>query len=175
MATIRLQLTRRGPIAELADLPWRTIAGVAALVVASTILAVRIQHLRARNTVEWSERTAQFAVVKRYSDRVLSYAEQYGRPVFAWTGVRHSSAAESTLYENLRLDLRDPRIRYWYGEDAYVVAWYDPEAGRTGPGVVAVTNPWPPEARFYAHVRWVVNHPVPPGIRERLARPQPAR
>jgi hypothetical protein len=97
--------------------------------------------------------------MKQYADRVQSYAEQYGRPIFMWTGVRHASAAESTLYETLRLDLRDKRIRYWYGDESFSIAWYDPRA--TSPEQMILSRPWPAEARWYAHVRWVVNHPRP--------------
>ena len=122
---MRLALERKTLADDLAQLPLRRILDVAALIVACAVLTLRIRDLRARTRIEFTERTARFAVVKGYSDRVLNYAEQYGRPIFVWTGVRHASAAESTLYETLRLDLRDPRIRYWYADRSYCIGWYD--------------------------------------------------
>lgn len=161
---------------DLGKLPWRRIVDVAALIVASTALTLRIQSLQARNRVELSERAQRFAVVKKYSDRVLTYAEQYGRPIFAWTGVHHSSAAESTLYENLRLDLRDRRIRYWYDDRGYYIAWYDPRQSRSPDrSQVVVSNKWPDDAAFYARYRWYVNHPLPPRVRKPFASGQVVR
>lgn len=162
---MRLALERKSMADDLAEFPVRRVLDVAALVVACTVLTLRIQSLQHRNRVEFSERTAQFAVVKSYSDRILTYAEQYGRPIFVWTGVRHASAAESTLYENLRLELRDARVRYWYDDSKYFVAWYDEkQTRRPDESQIVITNPWPPDAAFYARYRWYVNHPVPPRV-----------
>ena len=166
---MQLRLKTRTFRDDLAELPLRRIISVFCLIAAVSVLAVRVRHLRSLNQVELAPRAEKLAVLDHYSKRVLSYAEQYGRPVFAWTGVRHSSAAESTLYENLRLDLRDERIRYWYGDERFTIAWWDPRQGRSGRDVIAVSYPWPREAAFYAHVRWIVNHPVPPRVRKPFA------
>jgi hypothetical protein len=166
MAALRLQLARRTMADDLAEFPVRRLADCAGLVFALLILGFRIQSLQSRNRVEFSERTARFAVVKRLSDRVLSYSEQYGRPIFMWTGVNHASAAESTLYENLRLDLRDQRVRYWYSDRSYSIAWWDPlQARRPDRSQIVISNAWPVDAAYYARWRWYVNHPVPPRVR----------
>ena len=131
------------------------------------ILVVRIQHLQSLNRVEFSTRTAQFEVVKKLSDRLLTYSEEYGRPVFMWTGVQHASPAESTLYEHLRMDLRDARIRYWYDDRRYAIAWYDEKQTRVPDrSQIVVSNLWPADAAYYARWRWYVNHPVPPRVRK---------
>ena len=167
---MRLALARKTMADDLAEFPVRRIVDVAALIVACAVLTLRVQSIQKRNRVEFTERTAQFAVVKAYSDRILTYSEQYGRPIFVWTGVRHQSAAESTLYETLRLDLRDPRIRYWYGDEAYYIAWYDVKQTRKADrSQIVISNPWPVDAAFYARYRWYVNHPVPPRIQKPFA------
>lgn len=173
---MRLALERKTLADDLAELPLRRILDVAALIVACAVLTFRIRDLRARSRVELSERSARFAVVKGYSDRVLNYAEQYGRPIFVWTGVHHASAAESTLYENLRLDLRDRRIRYWYSDSHYSIAWYDPKQTRNPDrDQIVITNAWPADAAYYARWRWYVNHPVPPRVHKRFANGQTIR
>ena len=155
---------------DFADFPVRKVVGVVALLVACAVLALRIHDLQSRNRVEFSERTAKFAIVKNLSDRLLTYSEQYGRPVFMWTGVHHASAAESTLYENLRLALLDERVRYWYSDRGYSIAWWDPkQARRPDASQIVIQNEWPVDAAYYARWRWYVNHPVPPRVKKPFA------
>jgi hypothetical protein len=156
---LKLAMPRRR---DLAGVPWRIVLDVWALTLSLGVLAWRMHELQERNQVVFSERTAHFAVVKGYYDRVLAYSETYGRPIFVWTGVHHASAAESTLYENLRLDLRDPRIRYWYDDTHFQIAWYDPiQTRKPDRSQIVVRGEWPPDARWYAYMRWYVNHPSP--------------
>lgn len=157
--TLRLAMPRRTLAQELEG-AWRTIIDVLALVVSLAVLWWRIHDLNERNRVEFTERTAQFAVVKGYYDRVLDYSEKYGRPVFVWTGVHHASPAESTLYEQLRLDLRDPRIRYWYDDTHFLVGWYDRvQTRKPDHSQIVIRGEWPADARWYAYMRWYVNIP----------------
>jgi hypothetical protein len=160
--TLKLATPHRIFAKDFAGVPWRVVIDVWALVFAIAILAWRIHEIQQRNKIEFTERTAHFAVVKGYYDRVMAYSEAYGRPIFMWTGVHHASPAESTLYERLRLDLRDPRIRYWYTDTWFNIAWYDPSQGRRfDPSQIAIRGEWPPDARWYAYMRWYVNHPSP--------------
>lgn len=173
---MRFQPEYKGLRHDLDMLPLRRMAGLAAFILATAVLAWRIDYLRSLVIVELSPRAEAITIVKRLHDRVLSYSEQYGRPVFAWTGVRHSSAAESTLYQNLRLDLRDERVRYSYGEEIFSITWIGEEGRMVRDSApIVLSNQWPPDARFYAHVRWVVNHPVPPGVRERAMKTRASR
>jgi hypothetical protein len=119
---MQLELPRPTLKDDLSMLPLRRIGGIAALLVASAFLTWRIHDLREARTLELSPRAARIMTVKRLHDRVLSYSEQYGRPIFVWTGVRHSSAAESTLYERLRRDLVDSSVRYWYDDATFQIA-----------------------------------------------------
>ncbi len=167
---MRLQLPRRTLKDDLRVLPLRRIAGIAGLLVASAMLWWRIADLRASRTLALSTRAERIMVVKRLHDRVLSYSEQYGRPIFVWTGVRHSSAAESTLYQRLRRDLVDSSVRYWYDDKSFRVAWYyDRPSPRPEDAQIVLSNEWPESASRYAHARWVVFHPVPPRIRKPFA------
>ena len=159
--TLKLAAPHRIFAKDFVGIPWRVVIDIWALVLSIALLAWRIHDLQRRNTIELTERTAQFALVRSYYDRVMAYSEAYGRPIFMWTGVHHATPAESTLYERLRLDLRDPRIRYWYTDTWFRIAYVDSALGARKQPQVIMGGEWPADARWYAYMRWYVNHPAP--------------
>jgi hypothetical protein len=157
-----LQVAHRSLVDDLRELPLRRLAGIAALVLSIATLDWRIRSLRDESRLELSPRAAKIMKVKRLTDRLSRYAETWGRPVFAWTGVHHMSAAESTVYEGLRRDLADEAIEYRYDDRTFTIQWFG-EGGRrdTIEGRIALHRDWPPEAALYARTRWIVHDPGP--------------
>ena len=155
----RLHMARKDDFREL---PLRRIGSVFGLVLSIAILYARVESLRQRNHLELTPRAAKIIKVKRLTDRLMSYSETYGRPIFAWTGMRHSSPAESTVYERLRLDLRDSTIEYRYDDKSFTIQWFG-EGGRkdTIEGRIALHRDWPKEAALYAQTRWAAFDPGP--------------
>jgi hypothetical protein len=156
------QMARKSLLDDLREFPLRRIGGLVALALSIAILDWRVQSLRARNHLELTPRAAKIMKVKGLTDRLLTYSTTYGRPVFAWTGVWHMSPAESTMYENLRLALRDSTVEYRYSDESFTVSWFG-EGGRrdTVEGRIALTRKWPAEAALYAKTRWMAYDPGP--------------
>jgi hypothetical protein len=148
---------------ELRSVPFRKLAGLLALTGASLILAWRIDHLRNPPQLELGPRAEMLATIRSLGDRVLQYSEQYGRPVFMMIGVHHVSAAESTLYVNLRRDLADSRVRYSFGDEGFSIRWNDERwyPWSRGPQPIRQEYVWPKSASEYTHARWVAYSPPP--------------
>lgn len=157
-------LPMRSIYSELRSVPVRRLAGVLALIAASTTLALRIHSLNTPTRLELGPRAEMYAIVRALTDRVYEYSEQYGRPIFMLTGVRHVSPAESTLYERLRIDLTDDRILYMYSDQAFTIVWDD---GRPRywpsrrPPPIGLSRDWPASAAKYARTRWMAYDPGP--------------
>lgn len=147
---------------DFRELPLRRLGSVFGLALSIAILCWRIDSLRQRNHLELSPRAAKIIKIKRLTDRLMAYSETYGRPIFAWTGVRHVSPAESTVYERLRLALRDSTIEYRYDDKSFTIQWFG-EGGRkdTIEGRIALRRDWPKEAALYAQTRWAAFDPGP--------------
>lgn len=154
----------RSIYSELRSFPIRTLVGIVALVAASLTLAFRIRELRRPPRLELGPRAEKLWIVRSLSKRVFEYSEQYGRPIFMLTGVHHISPAESTLYEGLRNDLNDHRIRYTYGDEGFWISWDDGDREyfrRGGVRTITQTYKWPKSAAEYTHARWVAYQPRP--------------
>jgi hypothetical protein len=159
---------------------------VLALVFATGILGLRI---RAINTppelVGIAPRTAHVLYLDSLRTALLTFAEQYGRPVFQYDTTSPVTGHGRIQLYRLHQALFDPRVVYAFGDQGFSLDWRgDPKPRqhsaafrRFGAGEpVIFPNPWPPSAAEYARLRRLFitpEWPDPPQRRVNRARNSP--
>jgi hypothetical protein len=168
---------------------YRTPLGLAALALAAFVLANRIHEVNERRAVELAPRTLHLLSLDSLRQELLTFAEQYGRPVFQYDTTSPVTGHGRIQLARLRHALFDPRVEYVFGDEGFALEWRsDPRPRPRFSGFVAFGQPsefhstapiagaWPQSAAEYARIRRMVitpQWPEPPAFRANRRRQSP--
>lgn len=164
----------------------RRLFSIAAFVLATLVLAHRVREI---NTpvppVVLAPRTVHLLYLDSLRRELLSFAEQYGRPVF-WTDSTPPVNGHGRIrLARLRQALFDPRIEYGYTDRGFAIDWRTDPKPRFPPSTFVhlgdaeppmLRNPvgdaWPESAASYARLRrlWITPQWPDPPARQRTNR-----
>lgn len=165
----------------------RRLLSVVALVVACAALMLRVQQINRVEPVQLSARAYHVLYLDSLRHELLTFAEQYGRPVFQYDTTMVVTGHGRIQLGRLREALFDPRIEYRYGDDGFSLDWRsDPKPRVLHPQVwhafgrrpssrssfIQGWSPWPPSTVEYARLRRVAITPQWPDPPQRPQRPR---
>jgi len=166
----------------------RKLVSVVALFAAVAILAVRVRALNTpAPTVVLASRTMHLLYLDSLRRELLTFAEQYGRPVFQYDTTSPVTGHGRIQLARLRNALFDPRIEYAFNDEGFAIDWRGDPKPRIQKGFMsfgtrhiaehaAVGDAWPEPAAEYARIRreYVTPQwPEPPAGRRANQRPAP--
>jgi hypothetical protein len=166
----------------------RRLLSVVALVAACAALMLRVQRINRMEPVELSARSYHVLYLDSLRHELLTFAEQYGRPVFQYDTTMVVTGHGRIQLGRLREALFDPRIEYRYGDDGFSLDWRsDPKPRRPGAGAwhafgarpaarsafIQGWTPWPPSTIEYARLRRIAITPQWPEPPQRPSRRRP--
>jgi hypothetical protein len=166
---------------------YRTPLGLATLAVAAFVLAVRVHEVNQPAGVQLAPRTLHLLYLDSLRRELLTFAEQYGRPVFQYDTTSPVTGHGRIQLARLRHALFDPRIEYRFGDEGFSIDWAtDPKPRPRNKGFAAfgspgngfhsfgpIANSWPESAADYARIRRLLitpQWPEPP--QRRINRPR---
>jgi len=168
-----------------------------ALALATLVLGLRIREINKPRKVELAPRTVHLLYLDSLRTALLTYAEQYGKPVFVTDTVSPVNGYGRIQMRRLRDALFAPQIEYSYGDKGFSIEWrgdWTPRTPRFDRAVTLqefdrilrvlnrrpISNSWPESAAEYARLRRefiTPRWPEPPARRSRGERnfPTPPR
>ena len=162
----------------------RRILSVVMLVGAMLVLAHRVREINKPPTVIGvAPRTAHLLYLDSLRRELLTFAEQYGRPVFRYDTTSPVTGHGRIQLARLREALFDPKVYYYFGDEGFTLDWVsDPGPRRLYKGFASfgsVTrrvyqNAWPERAAEYARIRRLLvtpQWPEPPARRTNRREP----
>src|SRR4051812_16431064 len=136
----------------------RTRLSITVLAVAIVVFALRVRDINQPRRVELAPRTLHLLYLDSLRNELLTFAEQYGRPVFQYDTVSPVTGQGRIQLTRLHQALFDPRVEYVFGDDGFYLDWRtDPKPRRHfnhfrrigEPGDeprVPIRNAWPESA-----------------------------
>src|SRR5690349_13887827 len=117
----------------------RRILSVVALVIAVAVLAGRVHEInRPPAPVQLAPRTVHLLYIDSLRRELLTFAEQYGRPVFRYDTTSPVTGHGRIQLARLREALFDPRIEYFFGDEGFNIDWRaDPKPRSHSKGFMA--------------------------------------
>ena len=165
----------------------RRLFSFAALAIGVAILAARIHQINKPEPSLLAARTLHLLYLDSLRTELLTFAEQYGRPLFVTDTTPLINGHGRIQASRLREALFDPRIEYHYGDYGFTLDWASDPKPRMRHGVwmpfgsprsktIPGQTPWPPSAVQYAELRRLAitpQWPEPPQRRANRARRSP--
>ena len=163
----------------------RRLLSVFALLLATAVLGIRIHNINTPpELVGVAPRTLHVLYLDSLRTALLTFAEQYGRPVFQYDTTSPVTGHGRIQLARLHQALFDERVVYSFGDQGFSLDWKGdpkprPHGGAFRPfgsGAVAFPNAWPPSAAEYARVRRIFvtpQWPEPPQRRVNRMRNSP--
>ena len=164
----------------------RTSLALAALVLATFVLAIRIHEVNEPRELRLAPRTLHLLYLDSLRQELLTFAEQYGRPVFQFDTTSPVTGHGRVQLARLRHALFDPRVEYRFDDEGFYIEWRaDPRPRLRSNGFVAFGSPsrgvgfhfapiadsWPQSAAEYARIRRLIITPQWPDRVQRRANP----
>jgi hypothetical protein len=158
---------------------------ILALALAIAILGFRIRTINTPpELVGVAPRTVHVLYLDSLCNALLTFAEQYGRPVFQYDTTSPVTGHGRIQLARLHQALFDDRVDYSFGDQGFSLDWKGdpkprPHGGafrQFGSGVVIFPNAWPPSAAEYARLRRIFvtpQWPEPPQRRANRVRNSP--
>ena len=168
----------------------RRLVSILTLILATLVLALRVREInRPAPSVSLAPRTLHLLYLDSLRQELVSFAEQYGRPVFRYDTTSPVTGHGRVQLARLRNALFDPRVEYGFGDDGFVLDWRSDPKPRISHGFAAfgaprppttarplgIANAWPESAAEYARIRRIFvtpQWPEPP-MRRTNRRPAP--
>ena len=169
---------------------YRTPVGLATLALAVFVLAIRVHEVNRPRRVHLAPRTLHLLYLDSLRQELLTFSEQYGRPVFQYDTTSPVTGHGRIQLARLRHALFDPRVEYRFSDEGFYIDWRtDPKPRPQNQGFVAfgspgagfhtqgpIANSWPETAAEYARIRRLLitpQWPEPPQRRPNRARRSP--
>jgi hypothetical protein len=167
----------------------RRILSVVALALSVAILIGRIEKINEPARVELAARTRHLLYLDSLRTELLTFAEQYGRPVFQYDTTAPVTGHGRIQLARLRQALFDQRIEYGFNDRGFYLEWRgDPRprqrhgfssfapigsVARYEPPPEPISSAWPQTAAEYARIRREFVTPRWPEIpQRRINRPR---
>lgn len=146
----------------------RRILSVIALIAAMLVFGLRVREInKPAPPVTLAPRAVHLLYLDSLRHELLTFAEQYGRPVFRYDTTSPVTGHGRVQLARLRNALFDPRVEYGFGDDGFVLDWRGDPKPRFAGGLMefgaprppmarrigGVANAWPESAAEYARVR----------------------
>jgi hypothetical protein len=142
----------------------RRLVSIATLVIATLVLVLRVRDINTVEPVVLAPRTMHLLYLDSLRRELLTFAEQYGRPVFQYDTTSPVTGHGRIQLWRLRHALFDPRIEYVFGDEGFAIDWRgDPKPRTTRSFTIfgashvplhsAIGDRWPQEAAEYARLR----------------------
>jgi hypothetical protein len=151
---------------------YRTPLGLATLALATLVLTIRVREINEPRAIDLAPRTLHLLYLDSLRQELLTFAEQYGRPVFQYDTTSPVTGHGRIQLARLRHALFDPRIEYVFGDEGFALEWRsDPKPRPRFTGFVSFGQPsqfhstapvagaWPQSAVEYARIRRLVITP----------------
>lgn len=167
----------------------RRLLSIGTLILAMLVLGLRIREInKPAPPVTLAPRSVHLLYLDSLRHELLTFAEQYGRPVFRYDTTSPVTGHGRVQLARLRNALFDPRIEYGFGDDGFVLDWRSDPKPRspnafvqfgaprppTARHIGGVANAWPESAAEYARIRRLFvtpRWPEPPVRRTNRSRP----
>ena len=101
----------------------RRLLSILALALGVAVLVARIQKINELPRVELAPRTMHLLYLDSLRTELLSFAEQYGRPIFYTDTTPLVNGSGRIQVARLRQALFDSRIQYSYGDKGFNLDW----------------------------------------------------
>src|SRR3954466_8446739 len=101
----------------------RRILSIVALALSVAILVRRIQRINEPVRVELAARTRHLLYLDSLRTELLTFSEQYGRPVFQYDTTSPVTGHGRIQLARLRQALFDPRIEYAFSDEGFAMDW----------------------------------------------------
>ena len=174
------------PIRGITSHMPRRFLSIVALLVATAVLGLRIRAInRLPELAGPAPRTLHLLYLDSLRTELLTFAEQYGRPVFQYDTTGPVTGHGRVQLARLRQALFDPRVVYYFGDEGFTLDWRGDPRPQThfkgfrsfGAGSAPVfATSWPATAAEYARLRRLFitpQWPEPPQRRVNRARNSP--
>lgn len=160
----------------------RTPIALAALALAVFVLSLRVHEVNRPRGPQFASRTVHLLYLDSLRQELLTFSEQYGRPLFYTDTTILVSGHGRVQAARLREALFDPRVEYYYGDYGFTLDWAgDPKPRRAAGAWVAFhtgalphaapgQTPWPESAIEYAVLRRIAITPQWPEPPQRSTR-----
>jgi hypothetical protein len=145
----------------------RRVLAVVALIFATIVLVIRVREInKPAPPITLAARSVHLIYLDSLRNELLTFAEQYGRPVFRYDTTSPVTGHGRVQLARLRQALFDPRVEYGFGDDGFVLDWRSDPKPRLSHGFMrfgaarpptmrrmGVANAWPESAAEYARIR----------------------
>jgi hypothetical protein len=143
----------------------RRLLSFAALVLATLVLAFRVYEInQPAPPLVLAPRTVHVIYLDSLRHELLTFAEQYGRPVYQYDTTLIVTGSGRIQLTRLRQALFDSRVEYAFTDEGFAIDWRSdpkPRSAHTfaafgAPHVLphnAIASAWPDPAAEYARVR----------------------
>jgi len=166
----------------------RRLLSLAALLLATLVLGLRVREInKPAPVVVLAPRAVHLLYLDSLRRELLTFAEQYGRPVFQYDTTSPVTGHGRIQLARLRHALFDPQIEYVFSDEGFVMDWRsDPKPRVRHRGFAhfgspprglprdAIGNEWPKPAAEYARIRREFITPQWPDPPVRRANRRPA-
>jgi hypothetical protein len=166
----------------------RRILSVASLLLATLVFVLRVREInKPAPPVRLAPRTLHLLYLDSLRQELLTFAEQYGRPVFQYDTTSPVTGHGRIQLARLRRALFDPRVEYAFSDEGFAIEWRtDPKPhlpssfvhfGAPGSNLFrkSIANAWPESAAEYARIRRLIITPQWPEPPQRRTNRPPAR